>query len=216
MIQRIKRQLRPIRTAWARVAQNRISMLRNASRVERRLEIGSSAARIPGFESLNIIPSRHVDYVLDCTRRLPFRSGTFSIIYASHVIEHLPWYSAAEVLREWSRILKRGGKLEVWVPDALKVCETVVAAESGYIAELPDGWQMRNPSGDIYLWANGRLFYGANQGYPSWHTAMYTPKSLVKLLEGVGLTQVRVLPESENSGPDLHGWINLGACGTKA
>ena len=190
-------------------------MLRNAARAERRLEIGSNAARIPGFESLNIVPGRHVDYVLNCTRPLPFSTGTFAIIYASHVIEHLPWYSAAEVLTEWVRILTRGGTLEVWVPDALKVCETVVAAEGGHIGTLPDGWQMRNPTNDIYIWANGRLFYGANPGYPSWHTAMYTPKSLVRLLESVGLTQVRILPETENSGPNLHGWINLGACGTK-
>ena len=212
MIEHAKRILRPARVLWARLLMNRLNMARNSAKPERKLEIGSFN-RLPEFETLNVVPGRLVDYVLDSTRALPFESGTFSIIYASHVIEHFPWYSVSAVLREWVRVLKPGGRLEIWVPDALKIFETVIEAEAGRISQTPDQWTRLNPTGDPYLWANGRLFYGANPGYPSWHTAMYTPRSLVQMLRSVGLVDVRVLTEAENTGPDLHGWINLGACG---
>jgi SAM-dependent methyltransferase len=205
----------PIWTFWAVLFQNRINMWRNAGRVDRKLEIGPGGARLEGFETLNVVAGRSVDYVLDCSKSLPFESGTFLAIYASHVVEHLPWYKANDILREWVRVLKPGGMLEVWVPDGLKICESVVAAEEGKLTDTPDGWLRLNPEGDPYLWACGRMFYGANPGYPSWHTAMYTPKSLQQLFHRAGLSHVRKLCAKENSGLDRHGWINLGVRGVK-
>lgn len=49
-----------------------------------------------------------------------FHSRIILLLYASHVLEHIPWYKTEEVLREWVRVLKPGGVLEVWVPDRLK------------------------------------------------------------------------------------------------
>lgn len=215
MKQRLKNILKAVWSVWARLAQNRINLQRNQGKTNRKLEFGSSTGRRQGFETVNIVPGRAVDYVLDCTRRLPFANDTFDLIYASHVIEHLPWYSLCEVLQEWVRVLRPGGRLELWVPDGLKVCQSVLAAENDRLVGCPDGWAMLNPTGDAYLWANGRLFYGANPHYPSWHKAMYTPKSLVAIMQGLGLRDVRLLEAAENSGPDNHGWINLGARGVK-
>lgn len=46
--------------------------------------------------------------------RLPFRTGEFDLVYASHVLEHIPDDAAA--LREIRRILKKGGMAILPVP----------------------------------------------------------------------------------------------------
>src|SRR5690606_25973079 len=91
--------------------------VRNSRKKMRMLEIGPGRERIPGFETLNIIGGRNVDYVGDASKRLSFAPGTFDLIYASHVLEHIPWYRSSLVIADWSRSLKSGGWLEIWVPD---------------------------------------------------------------------------------------------------
>ncbi len=49
-------------------------------------------------------------------KALPFRDEAFHAIMGQHVIEHLPDASAA--LREWHRLLERGGRLALATPNA--------------------------------------------------------------------------------------------------
>lgn len=45
---------------------------------------------------------------------LPFKDGEFDIIIANHVLEHVKnWWAC---LNDMARILKVGGKMEIWVP----------------------------------------------------------------------------------------------------
>ncbi|MDW8036745.1 MAG: methyltransferase domain-containing protein, partial [Thermoguttaceae bacterium] len=108
---------------------NRIRMRRNARRPVRRLEIGPGETPLPGYETLDIIPAPWVDYVLDATKPLPFPDASFQEVYASHILEHVPWYQVEGVLREWVRILSPGGWLKLIVPDGLKICYTLVQYE---------------------------------------------------------------------------------------
>ncbi|MBE0596945.1 MAG: methyltransferase domain-containing protein [Desulfuromonadales bacterium] len=190
------------------------NLRRNKTNRTRRLDIGPGEGRLPGFETLNIAGGRNIDYVLDATQPLPFPDGTFVEVFSSHVLEHLPWYSTERILQEWVRILKPGGQLQIWVPDALKICSTILEAEEDLLDTPPDGWRKLNPDDDPYLWAAGRLFYGVNHHYPSWHRALFTPKFLQRLLRRVGLVDVRRLAAEEVRGAD-HGWINLGVGGAK-
>jgi len=185
----------------------------------RRLEIGPGCIRIPGFETLNIRATLHTDYVLDAGKRLPFADGTFELIHASHVLEHIPWYHAEAALREWARILKPGGGLEIWVPDGLKICSTLVRGESEDVrtAEL-DGWDKLGNHDDPCKWAASRLYtYGDGSGrwdHPNWHRAVFTERYLHRLLRQTGLTSTRTMGGHEARGHS-HGWISLGVCGQR-
>jgi len=197
----------------------RTNLSRNLSKSHRCLEIGPGERRIDGFETLNIVWNRDVDYVLDASTLLPFADNTFDLIYSSHSLEHIPWYQVEATLREWVRILKVDGRLELWVPDGLKICKALVDYEltgDDYIAR--DGWYKFNPGKDPCVWAAGRLFtYGDGQGtkdHPNWHRALFTPRYLGRLLETAGLVDLQLLDAAEIRGHD-HGWINLGMAGVK-
>jgi len=183
------------------------------------LEIGPGDERIPGFETMDIKASHWIDYFWDATRRMPFPDGTFDCIYASHVIEHIPWYKTKDILVEWVRILKAGGSLDIWVPDGLKICKAFLDAEAAgnnYIYR--DGWYRFNEERDPCKWFAGRTFsYGDGTGRrrdPNWHLAVFSQRYLQDLLKGIGLRDVSMLESRDVRGYD-HGWINMGVRGVK-
>lgn len=195
------------------------NLARNRSKSGRRLEIGGSENPLPDFETLDIAPNPHVDYVLDATRPLPFPEGSFELVYASHILEHVPWFQTEDVLREWVRILHPGGQLEVWVPDGVKICKAFVDFECEGDNHIDrDGWYRYNPEKDVCKWASGRIFtYGDGNGdphSPNWHRALFSARYLKLLFERAGLVDVVQMDGSEVRGYD-HGWINLGIKGRK-
>lgn len=192
---------------------------RNQSKKYRMLEIGPGLNRLSDFETLNIIDGKDIDYICDITKSLPFKDNSFDIIYASHVLEHVPWFLQKKIFMELYRILKPHGVLEVWVPDALKIVTTVYDYETKGIDNIHlDGWYRFNEEKDVITWANGRIFtYGdgtANVCHHNWHKTIYTPKYLQNLFIQSGFSEVRPMSSQEVRGVD-HGWINLGIKGIK-
>lgn len=202
-----------------RFVQTPVLLLARAARRHRKLEIGPGLQRIDGFESLNIVGGINVDYVWNASGRLPFRSGTFEVVYASHILEHIPWYKTEEVLVEWVRILAPEGRLEIWVPDGLRICKAFVQAEEQGSADYQkDGWYRFNDDKDPCRWASGRIFsYGdgmGTPGHPNWHRAVFSYRYLEQALRRAGCRRVEALTRSQVRGHD-HGWINLGIVGIK-
>lgn len=206
-------------TLLQRVVQTPVLLAARSFKRDRKLEIGPGQGRIAGFETLNVVGGINVDYVWNAQRRLPFRRDTFKLIYASHVLEHIPWYRTVDVLADWVRVLQPGGRIEIWVPDGLKICRAFVEAEERNAREFEnDGWYRFNEQRDPCLWANGRLFsYGDGRGtagHPNWHLALFSFRYLKEALLAAGCRWVEPLDRSQVRGYD-HGWINLGAVGIK-
>lgn len=85
--------------------------------MSRKLHIGGTL-KTPGWEVLNAIPGEHVDFVGDAANLSNFDDNQFSILYASHILEHLDYVDEINTaLSEWYRVLETGGKLYVSVPD---------------------------------------------------------------------------------------------------
>jgi len=186
-----------------------------------KLEIGPGRHPQPGFTTVDVDPAVKPDLLVDAAGRIPVDDGSCEIVFASHILEHIPWYQSQDALREWVRVLKPGGRLEVWVPNGLKICKAFVAAEeAGDDSGMrEDGWYRNNPDKIPAVWAAGRIFtYGDGRGtlnHPNWHRALFSPKYLRGLLKRAGLRDVRMLdPKTERRGPS-HGWIDMGATGTR-
>lgn len=204
---------------YGRYIKTPISLYRNKNKSKRMLEIGPGAERIQGFETINVVWGLDVDYILDASKKLPFADGSFEVVYASHVLEHIPWYLLRKVVAEWARVISKNGYLEIWVPNGLLIAKTFVNAEEG-IENLifKDGWYKFNPEKDPCIWANGRIFsYGdgfGNKDSPNWHLTIFSPRFLNSLLEHGGFIDIEQLSHEEVRGYD-HGWINLGIRGRK-
>lgn len=55
--------------------------------------------------------------------RLPIEDEAYDWVHVSHVLEHLPWWKTVSALSELYRILKRDGRVTIWVPDAVKIIQ---------------------------------------------------------------------------------------------
>ena len=172
----------------------------------RKLEIGAGRNKIDSdWEVLDAVKSPIVDIVTDVCKPLPIMDDTYDLIYMSHVLEHVPWYETVKVLRELHRILKKGGVVEIWVPDFVKIIKIYTTKK------IPDGWYRLNPDKSFMTWINGRLFAGHGGGF-NWHRATFDSNYLHKCLNVAGFSELTLLkkPRAYN-----HGYINLGMSGRK-
>lgn len=98
------------------------------------LHLGAGGQRIPPdicgpeYEQVSVDMAQPADIIGD-VRDLPFPNDYVDLVYASHLLEHLPEHETVDALREWRRVLKPGGRMVVRVPDAQAACKR--AAEDG-------------------------------------------------------------------------------------
>jgi predicted SAM-dependent methyltransferase len=82
-----------------------------------RLHIGGTV-RKDGWQVLNALQGDHVDHLGDLRDLSRFGDGSFDMVYASHVFEHLGYQKdLPAALRAVARILRPGGRFFVSVPD---------------------------------------------------------------------------------------------------
>lgn len=222
MREEVKRLLRPIYplalpafSLFHRHFLTPWNIRKNKGKSHRMLEIGPGLKRLEGFETINVISGLEVDYVLNASNPLPFEVGSFDLIYASHVLEHIPWHQIRGAVADWVRILKPGGTIEIWVPDGYKLCRLFCDLDEKLdVGVWRDGWSPNGLVDSSYMWANGRLLYGVRDDYPSWHKSVITPGFLEEILGAAGVCNIQRMDSSQVRGHD-HGWINLGLKGVK-
>lgn len=87
-----------------------------------RLNLGGTGegyrdGRIPGFLTVDLRDVPDTDILSDVSDLSLFKDSTVDEIYSSNVLEHFPHTKTRDVLAEWCRVLKRGCKLHLSVPD---------------------------------------------------------------------------------------------------
>lgn len=75
---------------------------------------GFASYKAPNVINLDGYGDVQVKWDLGDPRPLPFKDQSFDFILANHILEHVPnWWHCFE---ECSRVLKVGGRMEVWLP----------------------------------------------------------------------------------------------------
>ena len=105
---------------------------------------------------------------------LPFQDNTVDLLYASHVIEYLDGEEVKILLKEWCRVLKKGGILRVAVPNFKILAELYTSGEISLNQVL----------GPLY----GKMLMGSQKIY---HRTTYDFNSLKFLLEELNLINIR-------------------------
>ena len=88
-----------------------------------KLHLGCGEKIIKGFINVDIRKFDGVDVVQDITNLKNFIPNSISLIYASHVLEHISRREYINVLRHWYDLLETGGILRISVPDIESVFE---------------------------------------------------------------------------------------------
>lgn len=82
--------------------------------MNRRLDLGAGAVRLPGVIRADLSPAVAPDIVLDASRPLPFADGTFTAVTAYDVVEHIGDIPA--LMTEVHRVLAPGGRFLITTP----------------------------------------------------------------------------------------------------
>jgi SAM-dependent methyltransferase len=152
-----------------------------------RLNLGCGDKILPGYVNVDVVESRagmRPDVICDLHDLVPFADDSADEILSVHVIEHFWRWEVLDVLREWVRVLKPGGRMVVECPNLASACRTFLEDPAKYARAGADGQRT--------MW----VFYGD----PQWkdplmiHRWGYTPESLAALLGEAGLRDVRQEP----------------------
>lgn len=168
------------------------------------LEIGPGDCPLgPEWDLLDAQRGHEIDYVARWgLEPLPIPDCAYDVIYASHVIEHIPWYHTLDALREAHRIIVPGGSLEIWTVDFAVVVQAYLAKE------WAGDWDC---GGRIKHWMHsiaGRTFAYEKNGNPHmWHKALFDREYLGECLTQAGFSTLENLTKTR--GHD-HGVINMG------
>jgi predicted SAM-dependent methyltransferase len=82
-----------------------------------KLHLGCGKRNFPGFIHVDKDPWEHVDYQRDIKDLSVFKDNSVDLIYVCHCFNAFDDDEAKEALKEWNRVLKKGGILRIAVPD---------------------------------------------------------------------------------------------------
>lgn len=80
------------------------------------LHLGCGSIRIPGWVNVDKFVKAS-DIINQDIYNLAYANNSVDGIYSSHSLEHLPVRHARLALKNWFRVLKKGGKLFLAIPD---------------------------------------------------------------------------------------------------
>lgn len=152
-----------------------------------RLNLGCGDKILAGYVNVDVVEARagmKPDVICDLHDLVPFADASADEILSVHVVEHFWRWEVRDVLREWMRVLKPGGRMVVECPNLESACRTFL--------ENPQQNAREDLAGQRTMW----VFYGD----PQWkdplmiHRWGYTPESLGALMTEVGLGDVRQEP----------------------
>lgn len=111
-----------------------------------KLNLGCGKSYLPGWINVDVSEAYKVDKCADL-RNLPFPDNYADEVMAIHVIEHFYRWEVDDLLKEWLRVLKPGGKLILECPDLDKAIRNILAGQPDQMGmwALYGDWNHKDP-----------------------------------------------------------------------
>jgi len=150
------------------------------------LDIGCGNNKKKDSIGIDCRRTRKVDIISDA-HRLPFKNETFDHVYSSHTIEHISHRKVKKVIKEWIRVLKKEGKIEIRCPD--------MYARALFFFSYPS-------------WENMRKFYGGQDHKENFHKCGFSYHLIKEVLKENGIVDIKRVIDGYKGIPflpnDLH------------
>lgn len=151
------------------------------------LGCGENKGRGIGWEYLDSRPLEHVDYVQDARDLSNFDSDTYDKVLSENLIEHIPWREVVPTLKEWLRIVKPGGVLEIATPNAHELAAQITDPDNVLLKR----WENESDWERFSRTAFGHQDYEGN-----FHTTYFTKEWLEGLLKKAGARHTNLIEET--------------------
>jgi predicted SAM-dependent methyltransferase len=148
-----------------------------------KLELGSGAKK--GINGFTTVDMHGADINWDLSNGIPLKDNSVSIIYSSHMLEHIPFSKLIIFLKECLRVLKNGGLMSVCVPNIRHYIQAYI--EKRYFVDLKsyEVWQPGVPDTGSYLDQLNYMAYMAGE-----HCYMFDEENLLNTLRTAGFNSV--------------------------
>lgn len=152
-----------------------------------RLNLGCGDKILDGYVNVDAGPSRsgrQPDMLCDPRRLEPFADASADEILAIHAVVHYWRWEVVDILKEWVRVLKPGGRMVLECPNLASACQSLL--------QDPAHRARPDKNGQTSMW----VFYGD----PAWRDPEmmnrwgYTPESLGEAMRAAGLVNIRQEP----------------------
>jgi len=169
------------RWSWALYRKRRILKTRIGDLIKdgAKLNIGCGDKKLKGYINIDIVPLEGTDVVMDVSRDLYLiPSGIADEIRLENVFEHFYRYQQEHILRDYYRILKKGGKLIIkGLPDLDVLIGAYLKKEKGITGERFDLF-------NVYRYTHGDPI--PENSPHQLHKDIFTKESIRALLEKNG------------------------------
>lgn len=146
-----------------------------------KLNIGAGGRRLPGYLGVDAVPRPAADIVAKADK-IPLPDGCVEEIIALHLFEHFYRWECDDVIKEWKRLLKPGGRLILELPNLIKCCENLL---SGRV----EGGKHPDQLSYFGLYGDPRQ----KDAFMS-HRFGWTPETLKQFLSDYGFIKIKEAP----------------------
>ncbi len=130
------------------------------------LNMGAGPFGEEGWVNVDMFKTTNISFTYDCRTRLPFRDGSVARIRCEHLLEHLDRHTEADsLLKNFYRILKKGGVLRLIVPHAPRYMKAYIEGTAEAWAtldvtmpEFSDNWLPMDVMNHIFRQAGEHKF----------------------------------------------------------
>jgi len=96
----------------------------------KKLHLGCGRKKREGWINVDIDAGVNPDIVADVKNLKMFDDNSIDVIECCHLLEHLTYIDALQALREWFRVLRKGGKLLIELPNLQRCIEMLYKKEN--------------------------------------------------------------------------------------
>ena len=141
------------------------------------LHLGAGSSRIEGLINCDLFDPA-ADRKIDATDLGDVKTGSVDLIEHHHMIEHLSFEQFDQAMKEWNRILRKGGYLVFTCPDIRRVCLRYLA-----ISGMP--WIRKR---DEHLDYAIKMLVGSQEHEGMFHKNHFDAKRIRRILPGYGFS----------------------------